>query len=84
MEAFAFIGGDHGPHNPLCRHPKRLFVQGRAPAFVSASHLNDKDALVGSAGVAPSPGILCHPPAGCGGLGEKQTFLCVPTSGGLG
>lgn len=40
---------------PLRRHPKRLFVQGRALAFVAASHLNDKDVPVGRAGVAQSP-----------------------------
>lgn len=46
-------------HPPL--RPKRLFVQGRALAFVAASHLNDKDPLEGRAPVAQSPVMLCPP-----------------------
>lgn len=64
---------------PLCCRPKRLFVQDRALAFVAASHLNDKDALVGSAGWHRA--LRCWaPPAGCGGP-RGQRFLCVPTPG---
>lgn len=67
---------------PLRRRPKRLFVQGRALAFVAASHLNDKDALVGRAGVGTEP---CDAVGWAGG-GDRQRFLCVPTpgSGGAG
>lgn len=46
--------------------------------------MNDKDALVGRTGVAQSPVTLWPPhppPAGCGGPGIRQRFLCVPTSG---
>lgn len=60
---------------PLRRGPKRLFVQGRTLAFVAASHLNDKDGLVGRAGVAQSPAT--SPATLWGGPGgQTEVPLC--------
>lgn len=61
---------------PLRRRPKRLFVQGRALAFVAASHLNDKDALVGRAGVGTEP---CDAVGWAGGGGQTEVPLCPHT-----
>lgn len=88
LEAFAFFGGDHDPRSSLPLSQVALCL-GQGPPFVSASHLNDKDAFVGRTwwhralrGCAPLPPPL--PPAGCGGPGERQRFLCVPMSGSSG